>query len=263
MRIAYIFLPLMLFCSCRKETVSEKSRELQLYKITSGGKTVGAFDYDNKGRLINESQFMGCENELRKVIYLYSEGRLVVRKRKEKRLIIPVLPGPPGVEPCDESAAYLELTDTLEYDQDGRLKKIVSGNTFVEYIYDHADTISAAQKLRTDPRILIKQLWYDSAGNLVEEKEVSGNSNDVSGVPLGLYYGNSLVDLLRKKYRNKYDTKRNPLYDSTLWPFHGPNNIISRGMGDFAFEWKYVYNEYGFPIERIGGDGSKWIFHYR
>lgn len=267
MRIEYIILLLLLF-SCRNEAVNQETSVPRLYKITVDSKTLYTFDYDKEGRLIDETLYLDCDTEFRKISYSYSEGKLISRNRKEKQLLVNQLtvnpPVPPAIqEPCGDHATYRMLTDIPEYDQAGRVTKIVNEESVAEYVYDPDGTVKATLTLTSGMRVHKKSSRYNSAGNLMEEKEETNEGNVIPGYPIGHYYGNFSLGCGLEKY--EYDAGRNPLYTAVIWPFQVPNNLVKRYGEEnrFAFTWSYTYNEHGFPLERIGSDGAKWVYHYR
>ena len=263
MRIARIVFLLLLF-SCRKETVNEEPALPRLYKITEGDKTIFTFDYDEKGRLVSEIQYFQCETEFSKTTYHYSEGKLVSRSSKKKKLqpdSIYTYPDIPTLtEPCGDDAIYQTLTDIPEYDQSGRVIKITNEASVTEYAYDPDGTVKVTQTSK--PGMWVSHSSYDAAGNLIEENRELGGGNIMIGRPLAYYYSD--LQPAANLITYEYDTGRNPLYTAAIWPFHLPNNPVKMyRKSTFTWGWSYTYDIHGFPLERKESNGLTWVYHYR
>lgn len=258
MRIQYIFL-LFWLISCKNEAVDKEPFRPLLYKITANSKTIYSFDYDENNRLITEDQYLTCDTPFKKITYHYSAGRLDSLSRDEKQLtnyLDTIFQ--PFVEPCSTNAIYKQFSEVPEYDGEGKLVRMINDEYVTKYSYNSPNKTEAVTTFRN---VSVKSLKYDHNGNLVEEKDLAAMGHQ----PLGNFYGNIKPSHISQTFKYEYDTMRNPNYRKEIWPYQGPNNLVKMYGEDntLMFEWNYTYNEQGFPLERTGSDGSKWIYHYR
>lgn len=258
MRVQYIFL-LFWLISCNNQTVDKEPSRPLLYKITANSKTIYSFDYDENKRLITEIQYLTCDTPFKKIMYHYSSDRLDSVSRDEKQLTNYSI-SPPFllVEQC-ENAIYKQFREVLEYNREGKLIKVIDDEYVKEYSYNSPNKIEAVTTFRNAP---IKSLKYDHNGNLIEEQNLD---TIATARPIGDFFRNITLQDISPTSKYEYDIMRNPKYSKEIWPYEGPNNIVKRNREDntLMFKSDYIYNEQGYPLERTGSDGSKWIYHYR
>ena len=240
MRRLFIALFVFALFSCKKETIDPSVPEGALYKIiTVNGKVHTSFDYAD-GLLVKKSDFSNCDTPYWITSFAYRSGKLYAVK-SAVRGIYSSFSG----ALCDPKGTYDESISTREYDGQGRLAKLNTQNSFVEYQYNGQEVIqkffdSSGNNVRTH------YLKYDDRGNVLEEKTpdpVNGGATSYT-----------------------YDTKRNPLGGKgATSAFNGPNNAVKAfdAAGKQLWERKFTYNNDGLPSECLESNGAVYVYHYK
>lgn len=149
------------------------------------------------------------------------------------------------------------LTGTLvfEFNSNQRLVKSTEINGHSEYEYDNNGRISARKIFNNANLSGIREYEYDMNGNVSKENQFS------------VLQSGSKVLSTTTEY--EYDNKKNPYQYLRPDPIPGentnPNNItrekysvVNTPEAYTDLEYTYIYNDLGWPIERIDGHRYKY-----
>jgi hypothetical protein len=237
-----IALLLSLF-ACKKGTVDLEVPESALYQITAGSKLHATFEYAD-GLLAKENSFGSCETPYAITSYTYQSGRLIAMQSAARGTTSSF-----SGAMCDPNGSYDRYNSILEYDNKGRISKIIRGKSTTALEYNG---LEVTEKVSYDGQVnaRIHYLKFDSKWNLTELR-----------TPDPVYGG---------VQRFEYDNKYNPLYNPHIVGgfaaiFRGPNNPVRSfdAAGNLLWERKFRYNQDGLPEICEESNGGVYTYHYK
>lgn len=233
-KIIFIFL-ILAIAACKKDSQGPAPGD-KIFRVTVDGKISVSFEYDEKNRLVKESNYGFCtSNPQDEFFYSYKDNRLskinsVIRGLYSSLAAL-----------CDPSSG-LRTEEIFSYDNAGRISKVTRENSVSEYIYNRRGFLEKKIIVGT-----IRSLEYvyvhDFKGNVIKEIDPEGNITEY-----------------------EYDAAPNPFYlhkPGVTTPFSmSPNNIIA-GKGRVKFVRKFKYNRNNIPVEVLEDNGLTYIYHYK
>ena len=223
---------------CNKEDGQNNSNVL-LSRIMENGKVYQSFEYNNIGQLVKEKFYGMCEqNPSDEYMYLY-KGSKVDTLRSVIRSIYS------STSAICNPAIGVQYLAVFEYDNQGRMSKIIKGNNTTSFIYN-AQGFIEKQVISGGGNNYISTYKYDTKGNLTEQTDGQGN---VTGY--------------------EYDNKRNPYYLIRQHPdiitafVVSQNNVVKINYAGGSHIIKYEYNGLNLPVKMFDSNGSTYQFVYQ
>ena len=223
---------------CNKEDGQNNSKVL-LSRIMVNDKVYQSFEYNNMGQLVKEKFYGTCEqNPADEYMYLY-KGSKIDTLRSVIRSIYS------STSAICNPAMGVQYLAVFEYDNQGRINKIIKGNNTTSFIYNTQGFIEK-QIISGGGNNYVSTYKYDAKGNLTEQTDGQGN---VTGY--------------------EYDSKRNPYYLIRQHPdiitafVVSQNNVVKINFQGGSHIIKYEYNALNLPVKMFDSNGSTYQFVYQ
>ncbi len=231
--ISIVFI--LFFGACKKDSPVPAPGD-KIFKVTVDGKISGTFEYDEKNRLVKESNYGFCTaNPQDEYFYSYKDNRL----EKTNSVIRSIYSSLAAI--CNPLSG-LRTEEVFSYDSRGRISRVKRANSVTEFIYSPRGFIEKEIIIGTANN-LVYVFAHDFKGNVIKETDPQGNVTEY-----------------------EYDAAPNPFYlhkPGVTSPFSmSPNNIIA-GKGRGKFVRKFKYNRNNIPVEVLDDNGLTYIYHYK